>query len=311
MPARPFRFGVQVSGAPDGSSWRDLARLVEDLGYSTLWMPDHLDDQWAPLVGLTAAADATTTLRVGPLVLDNDYRHPAVVAREAATLDLVSDGRVELGLGAGWLRSDYDAHGLSYDPPATRVERLEEGVQVVKALWAGGPATFEGKHYRLSGAEGFPRPVQEPRPPLLIGGGARRVLTLAARQADIVGFNVSLGVGRVAPELAREALVERFRERVGWVREAAGERFDQLELHCHTSVCLVGVDRRAVAEAMAPSFGITPEEALAVPIAMVGTVDDICESLEQRREELGFSYWAVPGDAVRAFAPVVARLAGR
>lgn len=311
MGLRPFRFGLQLPSATDGRAWRDTARAAEDLGYSTLWMPDHLDDQWGPLVGLTAAAAATTTIRVGALVFANDYRHPAVLAKEAATLDLVSEGRLEMGMGAGWLRSDYDEYGLPYDTPGTRIERLGEAVHVVKAMWAGGKVTFDGRHYQLREARGAPRPVQRPHPPLLVGGGGRNVLTLAAREADIVGFNTNLSAGRIGPEVARSALAARFAERVAWVRQAAGRRFDDLELQCHTSFCLVGADRRATAAAMAPAFGITAEEALDVPVALVGSVEEICDTLEQRRERYGFSYWAVPGDACAAFAPVVARLAGR
>ncbi|MGI8683932.1 MAG: TIGR03621 family F420-dependent LLM class oxidoreductase [Acidimicrobiales bacterium] len=311
MGVRPFRFGVQLASAPDIRTWRDRAKAAEDLGYATLWMPDHFDHQWGPLVGLTAAAAATSTIRIGSLVFDNDYRHPAVLAKEMATLDIVSEGRVELGMGAGWMTSDYDELGIPYDPPGTRVDRLEEGVQVVKTLWAEGKADFEGAHYQLRQASNRPRPVQWPRPPIMIAGGGRRVLGVAAREADIVGFNMSLAAGWVGPEAARSAVAERFRERVVWVREAAGDRFDELELHCNTAFCMVGADRRATAEAMAPGFGITPDEALEVPVALVGSVDEICASLERRREEFGFSYWGVPGDSIQAFAPVVARLAGQ
>ena len=311
MSPRPFRFGVQLTSAPDGRAWREGARAAEDLGYSTLLMPDHFEDQWGPVVALTAAAAATTTIRVGALVFDNDYRHPGLVAKEMATLDLVSEGRVELGMGAGWLRSDYEQYGLGFESPGLRLERLEEGLKVVKTMWAGGKAHFEGRHYQLRGASGLPRPVQRPHPPILVGGGGRRVLELAARQADIVGFNASLAAGEVGPEMARSALAERFRERVAWVREAAGARFEELELQCNAAFCLVGVNRQATAEAMAPAFGITPDDALEVPLALVGTVEEICESLEQRRAEYGFSYWSVPGDAREAFAPVVERLAGR
>ena len=311
MGQRPFRFGVKLSDAPDVRTWRDRARAAEDHGYATLWMPDHLDDQWGPLVGLAAAAAATTSVRIGTLVLDNDYRHPGVVAKEVATLDVVTEGRVELGMGAGWLRADYEQYGLAYDRPSERVDRLEEGVQVVKDLWGGGPVSFEGRHYRLCGARCHPLPVQRPHPPVMVAGGSRRVLGVAAREADIVGFNASLAAGRVGPAMARSAVLARFHERVAWVRDAAGARFDQLELHCNTAFCLVGVDRRATAAAMAPGFGISPEDALEVPIALVGSVDEICHTLERRREELGFSYWAIPGDALDAFAPVVARLAGQ
>jgi len=311
MGRRPFRFGVQVSAAVDAKAWSDQARAAEDLGYATLWMPDHLGEQWAPLVGLTAAATATTSIRIGALVFDNDYRHPGLLAREMATLDVVSDGRLELGMGAGWLRSDYEQFGLPYDPPGRRVDRLEEGVRVVKALWGGDPVWFDGSHYRLQGARCLPRTVQRPHPPVLVAGGGRRVLGVAAREADIVGFNASLAAGEIGPEAARSALAERFRERVAWVREAAGDRFDQLELQCNTAFCLVGVDPRAAAAVMAPGFGITPEEALEVPIVLAGSVDEICHTLERRRQELGFSYWSVPGEALHAFAPVVDRLTGR
>lgn len=311
MALRPFRFGVQLTTAPTAGAWREQARAAEDLGYATVWMPDHFDTQWGPMVGLTAAAEATTTIRLGGLVFDNDYRHPAVLAKEMATLDVLSEGRVELGIGAGWLRSDYEQTGIAFDPPAARIDRLAEAVEVVKRLWSGGPVDFDGAHYTLRGAGCWPRPVQRPMPPVMIAGGGPKILGLAARTADIVGFNTNLASGVAGPESARSALAPCFRERVHWVKEAAGDRLDALELHCNVAYCLVGVDRLAVANAVAPGFGITPEEALDVPIALVGSVDEICESLLARREAYGFSYWGVPGDALHAFAPVVARLAGQ
>ncbi|MEO7836723.1 MAG: LLM class flavin-dependent oxidoreductase, partial [Acidimicrobiales bacterium] len=205
-----------------------------------------------------------------------------------------------------------EQYGLVFDPPRVRIDRLEQAVAVVKALWSEAPggADFEGADYSLRGAMRRPRPVQRPRPKLLMAGGGRRMLSLAAREADIVGFNANLAAGEVGPAVARQALSERFRERVEWVRAAAGERFEDLELQCHTFMCLVGADRRQVAEVMAGSFGVTPEEALEVPIALVGTVDELCAVLQQRREEYGFSYWAIPASAAEAFAPVVERLAG-
>lgn len=308
---KPFRFGVQAKGAADGRAWREQARVAEALGYATLWVPDHLGDEWGPLVALTAAAEATTTLRIGALVFDNDFRHPAVLAKELATLDVLSDGRVEAGLGAGWMRSDYEAHGLSYDAARTRIERMAEGLAVMKALWSGGPTTFEGRHYSLRGAPGQPRPLQRPHPPVLVGGGGRKVLTVAAREADIVGFNASLAAGVVGPEVAATALAGCFDERVAWVREAAGDRFGALELHCNVFVCMVGADPHATAEALAPAFGVAPEEALEVPLVLVGSVNHICDVLLQRRERFGFTYWVVPAASAKAFAPVVERLAGR
>jgi len=175
---RPFRFGVQLSAAPDGKAWRDKARQAEDLGYSTLFIPDHFGDQWAPLVALTAAAEATTTLCVGSLVFDNDYRHPVELAKEIATLDLLTEGRVEFGLGAGWMKSDYDEAGIPYDRPGVRIERMVEGLHIMKDLWSTGTSSRPGKHYTVTGAQGLPRPHTSPYPPVIIGGGGQRVLSI-------------------------------------------------------------------------------------------------------------------------------------
>ena len=281
------------------------------MGYSTLYMPDHFGEQWGPLVGLTVAAEATEKLNVGALVFDNDYRHPIVLAKEAATLDLVSEGRFEFGLGAGWLKSDYEQSGMPYDRPGVRIERLAEGLAIMKALWTDGKASFSGAHYQIADAVGDPRPYTRPHPRICIGGGGQRVLSLAAREADIVGFNATLTAGYVGPEAAATATADQFDQRVKWVRDAAGARFDQLELQCHTSFVQVTDDRRAFAEAMAPAFEIGAEEALEIPLVLVGTIDQMCETLQERRERYGFSYWVVSGDSgMEPFAPVVERLAG-
>ncbi|MGH9067311.1 MAG: TIGR03621 family F420-dependent LLM class oxidoreductase [Acidimicrobiales bacterium] len=309
--ARPFRFAVQASRAGSARAWRDLAAKIEDLGYSTLYVPDHLDDQWGPLVALTVAAEATSTLRVGSLVLDNDYRHPVVLAKELATLDLVSEGRLEAGLGAGWMKTDYEQSGIALDPPGTRVERLAEAVTVMKALWSEGTVTFSGRHYTVTAARGWPRPHRPGGPPLVIGGGSRRVLSLAATEADVVGINPSLAAGQVGPEVAASSLAERFAERVAWVREAAGERFSELELQCLTFAASIVPDGREMRAALAPSFGITADEAAEVPIVLVGSEAEVTEALHARRERYGLSYWVVHEDAVESFAPVVGRLAGR
>jgi probable F420-dependent oxidoreductase len=307
---RPFRFAVQVSKASDGKAWRALARQVEDLGYSTLFIADHFGDQWAPLVGLTVAAEATTTLRVGSLVFDNDFRHPVELAKEIATLDLASAGRVEFGLGAGWLKTDYEEAGIPYDRPGVRIERMVEGLAIMKDLWREGSSTRSGTHYTVSGAQGLPRPHTPGGPPIIIGGGGRRVLSVAAREADIVGFNPSLAAGAVSPEVALSALAERYTERVGWVREAAGERFDQLEFQVLTFFVQVVPNRDEVLANMAPLFGVTVDQAADMPMVLLGTVDEICETLLRRREEFGFSYWVMHEAEMEAMAPVVARLAG-
>src|SRR6266700_7613977 len=244
---RPFRFGVSVHGSKSRTEWIGIARQAEVLGYSTLLIPDHLGDQLAPIPALVAAADATSTLRVGSLVFDNDFRHPVVLAKEAATLDVLSGGRLELGLGAGWLTTDYEQSGIPCDPPGIRIDRMVEGLRVVKGLLGDGPLTFRGEHYAIAGLDGRPKPVQRPHPPVLIGGGGRRILTIAAREADIVGIGTNLRSGRIGPHLAENVTPEATARKVGWVREAAGDRFDQVELQMGIFLLQVTGDREAAA----------------------------------------------------------------
>ncbi|HXQ62942.1 MAG TPA: TIGR03621 family F420-dependent LLM class oxidoreductase [Acidimicrobiales bacterium] len=310
---RRFRFAAQLSSAPGGTgrSWAEQARKAEDLGFSTLLMPDHFGDQLAPVPAMMAAADATTRLKVGALVFDNDYRHPLILAKEAATVDLLSDGRLELGLGAGWMRSDYEESGIAYDPPAVRIDRFEEGVAIVTGLLESeGPFSFSGKHYTVSGHTGTPRPAQRPRPPLIIGGGGRRVLGIAGRRAEIVSINVDLRSGTAGPEAASNATPDATRRKIGWVKEAAGERFEEIELNTLIGFVMVTDDRQSVVDAMAPALGIDPDDALHIPLALIGTLDQMAEELEWRRREYGISYFSVESDAWETLAPVVARLAG-
>jgi probable F420-dependent oxidoreductase len=308
---RKFRFGVQSNGAGSAREWREKARKVEDLGYSTLYMPDHfVDTRFAPMVGIATAAEATESLRIATLVLGNDYKHPVVVAKEFATLDVLSDGRVEAGIGAGWMRVDYEALGLPYDRAGTRIERLAEAIAVLKGAWAPEPFSFEGKHYRIADYDGLPKPVQQPRPPIFVGGGGRKLLTLAAREADIIGVTPAARTGEITTEQARETLPATWTQKFAWVREAAGDRFDDLELQIRYFFAAISDDRRGLAEAAAPAFGISADEALESGVALVGTVDECCELLEQRREEWGVSYVAFGDNEYEAFAPVVARLAG-
>jgi probable F420-dependent oxidoreductase len=308
----PMRFGVITSRVQDGPAWRERARRAEALGYSSLLMPDHFQEQWAPVVGLTVAAESTSTLRVGTLVFDNDYRHPVVLAKELATLDRATEGRVEVGLGAGWKRSDYYESGIAYDRPGIRIARLAEALEVIRSLWASEqPVHFDGEHYQVRGAIGTPPPFRPGGPPITIGGGGRRILSLAAREADAVSLNVTLGAGRLGSDVTASATAAAFDQKIGWVREAAGARFDTIELQCHCPFVMVTTDARAVAEQMASRFGLSPAEALDVPLTLIGTVDQLCEMVEARRERYGFTYWIVPDDAMEAFAPVVTRLAGR
>ncbi|GAB1690891.1 TIGR03621 family F420-dependent LLM class oxidoreductase [Krasilnikovia sp. M28-CT-15] len=306
---KPFRFAVQASKAVDGPAWRELCRRVEGLGYSTLNVADHLGGQWGPLVALTAAAAATRTLTVASMVFNNDLRHPVVLAKEAATLDLLSEGRFEFGLGAGWLTDDYTAAGLRQDRPGARVERLGEALHIVRTLWTDGACRFTGTHYNVD-ATAAPAPFSRPYPKICVGGGGRRVLALAARTADIVGVNASLAAGTVGRKVALSALAARFDERLIWVRAAAGARFDDLELQCYASDTVVTDDRSSALARLTGALGLTVEQAADCPLLLIGTVDEICSQLTAHRERWGLSYWVVYVDAVDDFAPVVARLAG-
>ena len=308
---RPFRFGVQEHGATSARAWREKARQVESLGYSALYLPDHFGDQPGPIAALMAAADATTTLRVGSLVFDNDYRHPVVLAKEAATLDLLSDGRFDLGLGAGWLASDYQQSGIPYDSAGTRIERLEEALVVIKGLLAGGSFTFSGRHYQVKDMEGGPSPVQKPHPPILLGGGGRRMLRLAAREADIVNVNYDLREGRVNRALVRTGLAEATDEKLGWIKDAAADRLESLELSITIFLANVTDDRDSMAASVASGLRSEPRDVLDMPHFLIGTVDQLVEDLLARRERYGMSFVIVPGDAAENLAPVVERLTGR
>jgi probable F420-dependent oxidoreductase len=310
---RKFRFAAQLSTSPDGTAkgWADQARKAEDLGYSALLMPDHFGDQFAPVPALAAVAAATTSLRMGSLVFCNDYRHPFVLAKEAATLDVLSDGRLELSLGAGWMRTDYDEAGLPYDHPAVRVDRFEEAVKVVNGLLrTDGPFSFHGEHYEVLGHTLTPRPVQQPGPPIIIGGGGKRVLSFAAQNADIVSINVNLREGTGGVETAADATPDRTRRKVAWVKEAAGDRFDDLELNALIGFVMITDDAAGLAGQMAPAFGIESEDALHVPMALIGTLDEMADELRWRREEYGISYWSIESDAWETLAPIVTKLAG-
>jgi len=308
---RKFRFGVQATAGGSATEWRDFVRRVEDLGYSTLFMPDHfVDTVLAPMTAISFAAAHTETLRIGHLVLGNDYKHPAIVAKEAATVDVLSDGRLEFGLGAGWMRTDYDALGLPYDSPGTRIERLAEALAVVKGAWTDDPFDFAGEHYTISGYDGLPKPIQSPRPPILVGGGGPRLLRLAGREADIVGINPNLRAGAIGPDAVQSSLADVTAQKVEWVREGAGDRFDDLELQIRYFMSAVTDDPKGLADALAPGFGITGDEALSSGIALVGTVDGCVETLQERRETWGVSYIVFGQDNFESFAPVVATLAG-
>ena len=296
---RPFRFGVVAAQARSGEEWAEKARRIESMGYATLLMPDGLNYTLAPLPALTAAAIATRTLRVGTYVIANDFRNPVLLAKEVATVDVLSGGRFELGIGVG--RPDAAADnrmlGIPFDSGAVRVARLAESLALLKALLSGHSATATGPYYAAANAQVSPRPVQQPRPPILVAGSKRHLLELAAREADII----ALGFPPTEPEAG-------VAERIGWIREAAGSRFDQLELNLN----LMAVGQQ-VPRYLASQMGLTAEglaRAGAVA-ALTGTTDQMVETLQRRRESLGISYIAVGDELMDGLAPVVERLAGR
>lgn len=306
---RTFRFAAELHEPLSGSDWIESVKELEDLGYSTLFLPDHFDEGPGPLAMLGAAAAATTTLRLGVLVLDCDYRHPVVVQRELATIDQLSAGRLEIGLGAGWKASDYERSGIPMERPGIRVDRMIEHTAVMKGLFGAEPFSFEGEHYRITEMPGLPGHDGQ-CPPILIGGGAHRVLGFAGRHADIVGVNASIHSGTIDADAAQDALPDRIDAKVARVREAAGKRFDDLELNAWLSVAQITSDTAAVAGAVAEVFSAEPEDVLASPLALIGSEAEVGDRLRERRERWGYSYTVIPGVEARAFAPVVAALTG-
>ncbi len=308
---RPFRFGLSLAGFDHGHDWAETAARIESLGYATMLVPDHLGDQLAPLPALAVAAAATSTVRIGTYVLDNDFRHPVVLAKEAATVDVLSGGRFELGIGAGWRKEEYDRAGIAFEAGAVRVERLEESVAVLKGLWSGRAFSYQGRHYRVTGMEGRPLPAQVGGPPLFLGGGGPRLLALAGRHADIVGLAPRAradGVLRptdISPE-ATDA-------KVAALRHAAGERSAALELNILTVAVEVTdseTRRSDRATELAHRWGMSASEVLTSPHVILGSVMQVVDDLCARRERYGVSYVTVPEPALTSFAPVVAVLAG-
>jgi probable F420-dependent oxidoreductase len=317
-PARPFRFGVFAESARSRGALLDTARRAEGFGYATFLLRDHFiaapfGHQLAPLTALAAVVDVTKTLRVGTLVLSNDYRHPVILAKEIATLDVLSNGRVELGLGAGFSQAEYDQAGMRFDPPGVRVGRLEEAIRVLKGLFADAPLTFTGKHYSITHFDGFPKPVQRPHPPILVGAAGERMLSIAAREADIIGFQTVSTTNRVVSNDPGVRLASNVAQKVEQVRQIAGDRFDRIELSMVVTV-IITERRLEAAELFAHEKGwneISAEQVLEMPSIFIGSVDQIIEEMQARRERYGFSYLVLFDHAMEMTAPIVARLAGR
>ena len=312
MPTRrPFRFGIDLQSSLPGRSFADSARELEALGYSTAFVPDHFDEGLGPIAAMATAAAATTTLNVGSLVLDCDFRHPAVLARELASIDLLSEGRLEVGLGAGWKRLDYVRSGIAMDPPGVRVDRMIEHARVLKGLFADGPFSFAGQHYTIRELDGTPAPHRPGGPPVLVAGGAKRVLTFAGEIADIVGVNASIHSGEIDTEAAKDSLAERFDEKVGWVRAGAGPRFDDIEINAWIAIARLTDDGAGVAESLAPMYETDAASVRSSPLTLIGSLDEISDVLQERRDRWGYSYIVLPGEQAHELAPVVAALAGK
>jgi probable F420-dependent oxidoreductase len=274
-------------------------------------MPDHLGDQLAPLPALAAAAAATTRLRLGTWVLANDFRHPVMLAKEAATLDLLSDGRLELGIGAGWMNEDYTTSGIPRDAPGVRIARLAEALQVLRGLWGEGRFSFAGRHYTVTELDGRPKPLQRPHPPIAIGGGGRRILELAAREAQIIGLAAQLASGQMGIEAGRSQTAAATDAKHAWIRAALGARAGQVELHARVLHTAVGEAALARGAELGAPHGLSAEELLASPHALIGPEKRIEEHLLAARERWGLSYFTVSEDACEALAPLVARLSDR
>ena len=321
-----FRFGVQSFSAETPMQWRYRAREAEALGYSALHLADHyigpgpaLSATNHPVQGLAAvpamavAAEATSTLRIGSRVFCIDYRPLAVLAKEAATLDFFSEGRLELGLGAGWLQGEYEAIGLEMDPAPQRIARLAESVAAIKALFAGGEVNIAGEHVSLHGFTQVPATVQSPHPPIMIGGGSKRVLSLAATQANIVSLNFNNASGKIGSAGVNSGTSAGTAAKVAWVRdaaEAAGRTALDYEIEIGAYFTFVTPAARQTAEGFGKLFGLDADQMLQHPHSLFGTTDEIVEELQRRREQYGISYITINDTVMQAFAPVVERLAG-
>ena len=317
---RPFRFLAEPGDVADGSALVEAAHRAEAIGYDVMVYPDHVVLPFGLVPLLTTVAAVTKRLRVAAFVINNDLRHPALVAQDMASIDVISGGRVEVAIGGGWNKPEYEALGIPFEPIGTRIGRLAEAVAVIKGCFGEGPFSIAGEHYTITNHDGLPKPVQRPMPPLFIGGGGRRLLTLAAREADIVGVAPRLmpsasgsGVVRSDPRSITVAATE---EKLAWVREAAGERFDGLEINAYpsgTEPILTDHARKDGADVLdgirnRTGIEITLDEFLESPHVFIGSVDGLVAKLQEQRERLGISSIMV-GD-LDTLAPVVERLAG-
>lgn len=304
----PFRFGVEMMEPFAGLSWAESARELEALGYSTLFAPDHFDEGLGPITAMATAAAATTALTVATAVFAADFRHPAVLARELASIDFLSGGRLEVGLGAGYQVDDYRSSGIAMDPPKVRVDRLIEYVVILRGLFLDGEFSYVGEHFRIEELDGTPHPATPGGPPIFVAGGGPRMLRFAARHADIVGVNPSLPTSERRAEAYRDGLAARVDEKFEWIREAAGPRYDDLVFHGWLQAARVTEDGRGAAAEIGAALDLDAADVLDSPFVLVGSVEEIVAKLQERRERWGYTYYTVQQPTAREFAPVLAAL---
>ena len=305
---RPFRFAITATRAESGDAWRAKARRIEALGYDTLLVTDHLTQQLAPMPAMAAALEATTHLRVGSYVFANDYRNPVMLAKEIATLDVLSGGRVEFGIGAGWYQRDYEMLGLPYDPPGVRIARLREAVRLIDHLFIEDTVDTSGAFYTVHGARVLPKPVQRPRPPLMIGAGGRRMLRFAARHADIIALNPRFDAN--GQPVVADLLTGEVERKLARLRDEAGARLDQVELNVFIIDAGVGDEPRSLFDALAIRLKSAASQLVDSPFFLYGSTADLKRLLLERRERLGITYYGLPEKAMEPFAPLVRELRG-
>lgn len=300
---KPFRFGVLAPRLTTRKDLQDFARGAEGDGWSTLLMADHLGLA-ASLPPLVSAADVTDTLRVGTLVINNDFHRPVRLAQEIATVDRLTDGRLEIGLGSGWSKPEYEILDIGYDKPIVRARRLIDAWGVMTKAWEGQPTLNFGGEIPAS-----PAPAQQPHPPLLVGGNGDTILRFAAEEADIVGFTGSTWTKGAMRQTG--ASFESIAERVAFVRDIAGDRFGQLELNVQLSNVTLEGDLEAALASAAAGQETTPDVIRDSPFYLIGSRSAVIEKIHRLREELGISYFVCFAWQREAMTSVVAELAGR
>ncbi|QBD81674.1 TIGR03621 family F420-dependent LLM class oxidoreductase [Ktedonosporobacter rubrisoli] len=310
----PFRFGIfSHNTSPSPERLRSQARLAEDLGYSTFLVPDHLGDQFAPALALLQAAQATTTLHIGSFVFANDFRHPLLLAKEAATLDAFSNGRFEFGLGAGWMRSEYEQIGLSFEAPSVRIERMGEALRLIKDFFTRDELSFSGSYYTVKALPCLPRVVQAPHPPIYVGGSGKRMLTLAAQEATCVGLIPRVRYARRGGHMndvldVEDASAAATKQKLGWIREAAGARFDELELNIVLMDVRITEHKQQALQEYMERYALSEEELEKCSFLLIGDKEEVIDKVKFIREEYGVTYFVAWEEHIQQLAPVVAQL---